>query len=56
MWCSAAEAHLKLVDRAVSGARFLTGDVFVERQIKIIIIEKLLIIINDVSEWFPVNV
>ena len=26
--CSAADAHLKLLDHAVSGARFLTGDVF----------------------------
>ena len=26
--CSAADAHLKLLDRAVSGARFLTGGVF----------------------------
>ena len=26
--CSAANTHLKLLDRAVSGARFLTGDVF----------------------------
>ena len=28
VWCSAADTHLKLVDRAVSGARFLTGGVF----------------------------
>ena len=28
VWCSAANPHLKLVDRAVSGARFLTGGVF----------------------------
>ena len=28
MWCSAAETHLKLLDRAVSGARFLAGGVF----------------------------
>ena len=28
MWCSAADTHLKLLDRAVSGARFLTGGVF----------------------------
>ena len=28
VWCSAADRHLKLLDRAVSGARFLTGDVF----------------------------
>ena len=28
VWCSAADTHLKLLDRAVSGARFLTGDVF----------------------------
>ena len=28
MWCSAADTHLKLLGRAVSGARFLTGDVF----------------------------
>ena len=25
VWCSAADAHLKLLDRAVSGAWFLTG-------------------------------
>ena len=28
MWCSAADTHLKLLDRAVNGARFLTGGVF----------------------------
>ena len=28
VWCSAADIHLKLLDRAVSGARFLTGGVF----------------------------
>ena len=28
VWCSAADRHLKLLDRAVSGARFLTGGVF----------------------------
>ena len=28
VWCSAAETHLKLLDRAVNGARFLTGVVF----------------------------
>ena len=28
LWCSAADAHLKLLDRVVSGARFLTGGVF----------------------------
>ena len=28
VWCSAAVTHLKLLDRAVSGARFLTGGVF----------------------------
>ena len=28
MWCSAADTHLKLLDRAVSGPRFLTGGVF----------------------------
>ena len=27
-WCSAADTHVKLLDRAVSGARFLTGCVF----------------------------
>ena len=27
-WCSAANTHLKLLDCAVSGARFLTGGVF----------------------------
>ena len=29
VWCSAADIHLKQLDRAVSGARFLTGAVFV---------------------------
>ena len=28
VWCLAADTHLKLLDRAVSGARFLTGGVF----------------------------
>ena len=28
VWCSAADKHLKLLGRAVSGARFLTGDCF----------------------------
>ena len=28
VWCLAADTHLKLLDRAVSGARFLTGSVF----------------------------
>ena len=28
VWCSAVDTHLKLLDRAVSGARFLTGGVF----------------------------
>ena len=28
VWCSAAYTHLKLLDRAVSGARFLTGGLF----------------------------
>ena len=28
VWCSAADTHLKLLDSAVSGARFLTGGVF----------------------------
>ena len=28
VWCSAADTHLKLLERAVSGARFLTGGVF----------------------------
>ena len=27
MWCSAADTHLKLLDRVVSGASFLTGGV-----------------------------
>ena len=27
VWCCAADTHLKLLDRAVSGARFLTGGV-----------------------------
>ena len=28
VWCSAADTHLKLLDRTVSGAQFLTGGVF----------------------------
>ena len=28
VWCSAADTHLELLDRAVSGTRFLTGGVF----------------------------
>ena len=28
VWCSAADTHLKLLGRTVSGARFLTGGVF----------------------------
>ena len=28
VWCSAADTHHKLLDRVVSGARFLTGDMF----------------------------
>ena len=28
VWCSAVDVHLKLLDRAVSGARFLTGGLF----------------------------
>ena len=28
VWCSTADTHLKLLDRSVSGARFLTGGVF----------------------------
>ena len=28
VWCSAADSHLQLLDRAVCGARFLTGGVF----------------------------
>ena len=28
VWCSAADTHLKLLDRAVNGARFLTVGVF----------------------------
>ena len=28
VWCLAANTHIKLLDRAVSGARFLTGGVF----------------------------
>ena len=28
VWCSAADTHHKLLDRAVSGARFLIGGVF----------------------------
>ena len=28
VWCSAADTHLRLLDRAVSGARFLAGGVF----------------------------
>ena len=29
VWCSAVDTHLKLLDRVVSGASFLTGGVFV---------------------------
>ena len=28
VWCSAADTHLKLLDRVVSGASFITGGVF----------------------------
>ena len=28
VWCSAADTHLKLLDREVSGVRFFTGGVF----------------------------
>ena len=28
VWCSAADTHLKLLDRTVSGVRFITGGVF----------------------------
>ena len=28
VWCSAADTHLELLDRAFSGVRFLTGGVF----------------------------
>ena len=28
VWCSAADTHIKLLDRVVSGASFLTGCVF----------------------------
>ena len=28
VWCSAADTHLKILDRLVSGASFLTGCVF----------------------------
>ena len=28
VWCSAADTHLTLLDRAISGARFLIGGVF----------------------------
>ena len=28
VWCSAADSHLRLLDRVVSGASFLTGGVF----------------------------
>ena len=28
VWCLSADTHFKLLDRAVSGARFLTGGVF----------------------------
>ena len=28
VWCSAADTHLKLLDRAVNGARFRTGGMF----------------------------
>ena len=29
VWCSAADTHLKLLDRAISGAQFLLGTVLV---------------------------
>ena len=29
VWCSTADAHLKLQDLVVTGARFLTGGAFV---------------------------
>ena len=32
VWCSAADTYLKLLDRAVSGVRFLSGGAF-ERKI-----------------------
>ena len=28
VWCSAADTHLKLLDRSISGAQFLTGGEF----------------------------
>ena len=28
VWCSGSDTHLKLLDRAVSGAQFVTGDVY----------------------------
>ena len=28
VWCAVADTHLKLLDRVVSGASFLTGGVF----------------------------
>ena len=28
VWCTATDTHLKLLDHAVSGARFITGGVF----------------------------
>ena len=37
MWCSAADTHLKLLDHAVSGARFLTGGVL---SVTLLIVEK----------------
>ena len=39
MWCSTADSHLKLLDRAVSGARFLTGGVC-RLSMKLFIIEQ----------------
>ena len=32
MWCSAADTHLKLLDRVVSGESFLTGAVIAHRR------------------------
>ena len=39
VWCSAADKHLKLLDRAVSGARLLTGGVFETLSVTLIIVD-----------------
>ena len=70
VWCSNADTHYRLLDRVVSGASFLTGGVFecdlahcrsvavlcILYQIRCNPMHPLYGPLNDVSEWFPVNV